>query len=632
MYIALENKTIIIKASPEELLTRHRSQLDYYGFKQTPENDVYYYNDKDFENIALKVISYFRKQHIEFTACEKLKQLIEEQNTQQEIFERLKERASNFKNASFEDDDFQDFCLFLKKRIPRKLKPHQIKAAYHHYILRNAANFSVPGSGKTSTILSVYEKMRIEKQVNMIFVVGPTSSFTAWKNEFIETLGRSPKSKILSGGNRNDRVANYYNFFDDTELLLTSFQSFANDYNEIIAFFSHVNNKVFFVVDEAHYIKQIDGVWAKAVLQVSQYATAKYILTGTPCPKSYSDLFNMFDFLWGKDVSIPRTQKLKILMHEKNKNYSDAGHIIKHQIDPLFYRVRKKELGLLKQNFHSPILIDMNYYERLIYEAVFRKIGELSYFDIEKNILTLTSLKKGRMIRLRQLTSYAKLLSSAVFEYKEEVIPESGELNEIIVNYDLYETPKKIEVLVDLINKIQCRDKKVLVWSNFIGTINLIEHHLKKSGINCNHIYGETPIIDTPDGDIMTRERIIAEFLNPESKLDVLIANPGACAESISLHKGCYHAIYYDLSYNCAQYLQSLDRIHRVGGSETNKANYYYLQYVNTIDADILNNLQKKRDRMYHVIEYDSDIYNLDISVFDEIDGDEEAYERIFGK
>ncbi|MDR2457015.1 MAG: ATP-dependent helicase, partial [Clostridiales Family XIII bacterium] len=130
--------------------------------------------------------------------------------------------------------------------------------------------------------------------------------------------------------------------------------------------------------------------------------------------------------------------------------------------------------------------------------------------------------------------------------------------------------------------------------------------------------------------NILTREKIIKEFLAENSSIDILIANPGACAESISLHKACHHAIYYDLSYNCAQYLQSLDRIHRVGGSEYYEANYYFLQYVDTIDNDILDNLRSKENKMYNIIEDNSDIYNLDISPFIDIDEDQNAYDRIF--
>jgi len=112
------------------------------------------------------------------------------------------------------------------------------------------------------------------------------------------------------------------------------------------------------------------------------------------------------------------------------------------------------------------------------------------------------------------------------------------------------------------------------------------------------------------------------------SGVDILVANPAACAESISLHKTCSHAIYYDLSYNCAQYIQSLDRIHRVGGSENKPSYYHFLQYEDTIDQDILSNVQGKAARMSAVVDKDYAIYSLDMFSEDE---EQEAYERLFG-
>lgn len=54
----------------------------------------------------------------------------------------------------------------------------------------------------------------------------------------------------------------------------------------------------------------------------------------------------------------------------------------------------------------------------------------------------------------------------------------------------------------------------------------------------------EAPTYKTDMAEALTREEIIQEFINPSSGVDVLIANPAACAESISLHKTCSHAIY----------------------------------------------------------------------------------------
>ena len=147
-------------------------------------------------------------------------------------------------------------------------------------------------------------------------------------------------------------------------------------------------------------------------------------------------------------------------------------------------------------------------------------------------------------------------------------------------------------------------------------------------GINAEKIIGSVPSEKEGfDISLLTREKIITEFL--DGKIDVLIANPAACAESISLHKNCFHAIYYDLSYNLAQYLQSLDRIHRVGGSEYKTANYYFLQYTDTIEYKIKSNLDKKKKKMYSIIEKDFSIYDLYMDEEDEIDDIKEIRELI---
>ena len=60
--------------------------------------------------------------------------------------------------------------------------------------------------------------------------------------------------------------------------------------------------RFYLVVDEAHYIKQIGGEWAEAVLNVTSYATRRCVLTGTPFPRGYADSFNLFDVLWPESL------------------------------------------------------------------------------------------------------------------------------------------------------------------------------------------------------------------------------------------------------------------------------------------------------------------------------------------
>jgi len=230
-------------------------------------------------------------------------------------------------------------------------------------------------------------------------------------------------------------------------------------------------------------------------------------------------------------------------------------------------------------------------------------------------------------MRLRQCISYTKLLRSAIPEYDEDLSAGNLSLADIIKNYDDLEMPAKIETLVEIVELLREHGEKVVIWSNFIETLKLIKSLFKVAGENVELIYGATPTQNASVKDELTREEIVKRFSIPDGGIDILVANPAACAESISLHKACSTAIYYDLTYNCAQYLQSLDRIHRVGGSEHKEAHYYFLQYYRTIDEDILANVRKKAQNMSTVIDQDYLIYSLDM--FE--DSEElEAYDRLF--
>lgn len=628
MQLSLENNIVTLHIGDERALSSAQiNQLIYFGFRKITNCDNFQYRGEDYFSVSRKLIGYLERQEIKCTFSQNLQIIQEIENQKEQRFQQLREQAFCFKRGELDKADFGRFCSFAKKHIKRKLKEHQIKSAYHHYLLGNSANFSVPGSGKTSTILTVCEKFKQEGRVDSIFVVGPLSSFLAWKNEYVDTLGVEVKVVVLSGLSISERKDIYNSEEISGYLFLITYQTFSNDYKSIVRFF--MRNNISLVIDEAHYMKQIGGKWSTALICCAPYAKAKFILTGTPCPKSYADLFNFFDFLWGKNTAISERDKVFISECEKKGSYLEAQNLIKDRLDPLFYRVRKSELGLTEPIFHDPILINMNEIERKIYDSIFNRISKLSCFDDEKNIQTLLNLKRGRMMRLRQMISYPKLLTSAIDNYSEDLFGNKNDLKNLIVNYDKYETSAKLSKLVELVTEIKKNNKKVLIWTNFIGTIALLERELRKKGFKCNHIDGGTPV-DEKDVEVLTRERIIKEFLKMESSIDVLIANPGACAESISLHKSCNNAIYFDLSYNCAQYLQSLDRIHRVGGSETIEAHYYFLQYIDTIDDDIYRNLLLKKEKMYGIIEYDSDIYKLDISVFGDDADEHKAYDRIF--
>ena len=633
MLIDNTEDTIIIDDSYTELRSDQVSQISFWGFRKAQSSNLYTLLTRDIDTILIKLVQYFDNERLPCSLSQSCQEHLTKIHSSINEFEKIKEIAQQYKNRQIDIPEYRVFLSFIEQNIPRQLKDHQVRAAFHLSLVGNGANFSVPGSGKTATILIIYEKLRLEGKVNVLFVIGPPACFGPWRTEFKLTLDRDPEYKILAGGDQSIRKSEYYNTISKkAELYLTTYQTLLNDQEELILFLSKHGMRTFLVVDEAHYIKQIGGSWATTALRIAKYATYRCVLTGTPLPRSYIDVFNLFDFLWPNNNVINSNTKIEIQMLEKNDNLEEAKGLLKEAIDPLFYRVSKGELNLLPPLFHTPYILEMNQYEKMLYKAIANKIRDYSKEDYMSNIDLIRLLKRGRITRLRQCVSYPKLLFTALENYDEPLIDAKSELKDIILNYDELEIPKKLEYLTQFVEGLQRKKQKVVIWAHFIKTLELIKNHLSKQGFYCELIYGQTPIdqtnIDEEEHREKGREMIRNEFIDPNSGLDILIANPAACAESISLHTTCYHAIYYDLSYNCAQYLQSLDRIHRVGGSETNQANYYFLQYKNTIDQDIKENLEKKAKKMYEAIGDDYGIYSLDM--FEE-DEQTEAYERLFG-
>ena len=126
-----------------------------------------------------------------------------------------------------------------------------------------------------------------------------------------------------------------------------------------------------------------------------------------------------------------------------------------------------------------------------------------------------------------------------------------------------------------------------MIWSTFIANLPALKRLLEP--YNPALIYG-----------ISTQEERKAELLKFRStnSCSVLLSNPQTLGEGVSLHKECHEAIYLDRSYNAGLYLQSLDRIHRLGLPKTQETNIFILQCEGSIDHTIARRLEDKIQRL----------------------------------
>lgn len=242
---------------------KHSSQLNYWGFQYDPGAQTFTANAPDPSAIVAKLLSYLTRHQIPHTISEAV---AANRATAAQARMQLRQAiaaGSLCKNAERNALRAPDFLKFLSERIPRKLKDHQIKAALHLLAVRNGANFSVPGSGKTTVVLAVFQWLRTLGQVDSLFVIGPPSCFGPWRAEYQSVIGSPPTVEILAGGDAEDRRTKYGALRKDpTDLYLTTYQTLQRDWERVNRLFKESGTKFYLVVDEAHYIKQLDGVWA----------------------------------------------------------------------------------------------------------------------------------------------------------------------------------------------------------------------------------------------------------------------------------------------------------------------------------------------------------------------------------
>lgn len=603
--LEIRNGYLIIEDSSKEIFKwQDRAFFNIsLKFEVDEENHQYLSSDKvKFQDSIREIVGYLNDNGIAFAPDEKVSKLIADIQQQEVEFSQAKENLSA--NISFQKSiSFQ-----------RELKPYQVKGVEHFLRTKHGANFSVPGSGKTTMVYAYYDELKRQGVIEKIFVVGPFSSFSPWEEESEKCFGQKLNSARLVGARRQS----YFLQSSQYELFLCHYQTAANDKDEIIDLCKR--HKILFVIDESHYIKRFaGGVWSEALLTIAPNAKRRVVLSGTPMPNSYKDLWSQMTFLWPS----------KQVLGERNSYQNRCDDVaqqeeIKREIRPFFYRVKKSDLNLPKPKTNKTYY-DLKPIQAKIYQALSERllndVKDISKFRFEDK-QKLKQWRKAKMVRLLQAASNPTLLNRYSQEFEVPPLSADGtSLIQLIEKYPKFEMPTKFEIAIDLTKKLMSEGKKVLLWTSFIHNIDMLSERLKD--VKYFTIHGAIPRDDN-ENEVFNREKEIQEFKTSQEPC-LLIANPAACAESISLHKVCHDAIYLDRTFNCGQFIQSLDRIHRIGLEKNETVNYHILLAKNTIDETIDDRLDAKHETMIRVLEDEIPIGELDIEGPELENEDEEA-------
>ena len=562
------------------------------------------------EDLAVRINSFLEREGWSVVLTGLASAAVERAAEQERSFQRTRQSAEEFRSGT-NHIDLAQVCASLTEfgwdDNQRRLLDHQKQGLIHGLTAVNAANFSVPGSGKTATTLAVAAVHLQAGTIDLIIVVGPLSCFKPWESEAAAALP-GILTPVRVRGSREQR-RELYESVQPQQVLLLSYATAAADRSRLTNLCDSF--KTMLVVDESHRIKRFrGGVWAPALHEIANHARVRIILSGTPMPQSGRDLYSQLSVLWpSAELTGPRDT----FAAEVDR---DFGQVLQ-RIRPFLTRTPKEALGLRPYEVvrHEVALRDT---QKDVYDLImsgFRRRIERADLWTDK----IESLRRGRPIRLLQAATNPNTLNDVDNYYRLPRLENPNPtLMERLATYGDRETPAKFEVALEIINPIIESGGKVVCWSNFISNLDQFAKYVRdRLSVPVFQVDGRIPVGDEAEYDdpgpgngrpreLETRENIIDRFLGAAGSA-VLVTNPASCSESISLHHGCHNAIYLDRTYDGALFLQSVDRIHRLGLSPDARVSIHIMRSTidgrPTVDHLVEASLQRKEDRMRRLLE-----------------------------
>lgn len=488
-------------------------------------------------------------------------------------------------------DKFLEFNHIVATNMHRRLREQQMWDSFFMTVLEKSGNFSVPGSGKTSSVYGMFAYLKATENIKRVVMIGPKNSFISWKDEFLFCFKNFELNcfDIHDYSNNFSRKKALKFETGNSNLILINYEALGTYLEEIK---SLTDEKTLLVFDEVHKIKNPKGIRASFAKELALNAKYLVALTGTPIPNGYQDIYNFLNIIYPKDYN----QFFGFTLQTLNKPNEIDMENINNKIHPFFCRTTKDDLKVPKPNEDKIVEFNHDEKENELFKVLYNKYSS--------NPLSF-------MIRVLQLESDPQMLLSSIDINDFNNVLDISDSDVISIDYVNYSSDviekinaikksTKMENLLNVVETLITTNKNAIIWCIFIKSMENIQSNLASKGIQSSIISGET---DQDD-----RNKIIKDF--KEGNIQFLITNPHTLAESVSLHKNCHDAIYFEYSYNLVHLLQSKDRIHRLGLNNDAYTQYYYLtgnfefqMESFSLDAKIYQRLKEKENRMLDSID-----------------------------
>jgi SNF2 family DNA or RNA helicase len=413
------------------------------------------------------------------------------------------------------------------------------------------------GLGKTlQALLWVAWMKAANRHSKPVLVICPASVLHNWRREASRF---TPMLKVLvleSGAARH----NLRRQIPEHDLIVTNYALLRRDLEALQRFHFRV-----VILDEAQFIKNPDAQISVSVKQLQ--AGQRLALTGTPLENRLLDLWSIVDFV--QPGYLGTQAKFREKYEPRGENAGDEQRIacrrLAAKLRPLMLRRLKSEVAQdLPDRIELRRDCELGEAQRKLYLAELRRSREQVMNTVaERGVRASTIHVLAALTRLRQICCHPDLVGNDAA---------SG----------------KTETLFELLEPLLAGNRKVLLFSQFVRMLRLLEKECAARQIRTHILTG-----DTKD-----RQQVMQAFQNDPDPA-VFLLSLRAAGTGLNLTTAST-VILYDPWWNPAVEAQAIDRSHRIGQTVT--VNAYRLIAPGTVEEKIWELQQRKAQTIADVL------------------------------
>ncbi|KAG2159672.1 uncharacterized protein EDB93DRAFT_1111462 [Suillus bovinus] len=414
------------------------------------------------------------------------------------------------------------------------------------------------GLGKTVQIVTFLGNIIDKWQGAPALVVVPNSTITNWVREFTRW---APKLRVVPfyGEAKARDVIIRYELFHPSDrrggpepkyhVMVTTYETLVNprDFNSV---FKSIPRWEVLVVDEGQRLKSDHSLLFKKLNELN--TIHRVIMTGTPLNNNIRELFNLMNFLDPEEWS-----DLEALEKEHEELNEELVRQLHTRLKPYFLRRIKSEVLQLPPKNEVIVPLSMAPLQKEIYRSI---LGQ--NLDILRSLTQGATTKAGKPLVSRAnlnnvLMQLRKCLQHPYLN-SEDIEPRN--LTAAEAHERLIGASTKLRFLKMLLPKLQARGHRILLFSQFVMALDIIEDFVRGEGYKYSRLDGNTKQAD--------RQKGMDEFNKPNSDVFIYMLSTRAGGVGINLYTADT-VIIFDPDFNPHQDLQAIARSHRYGQTKT---------------------------------------------------------------